>query len=191
MFLSRGSKMAVVKLTTNFSLNEFTNETVTPYQQSLLQLLANNLQKVRDYLQQFKKDTKKNVSIGISSGVRSQADYDRLVKKGYNPSKTSDHFCGLQLACKPTIGAADIYVTNCSLSYKEIAKKIIELDKNNLVDFGQIIYEYNPATKAEWIHLGNDWTKVFNDQGIIDSINKTRKKYLMSLDNGKTYIDFK
>ena len=86
MFLSRGSKMAVVKLTTNFSLNEFTNETVTPYQQSLLQLLANNLQKVRDYLQQFKKDTKKNVSIGISSGVRSQADYDRLVKKGYNPS---------------------------------------------------------------------------------------------------------
>ena len=95
------------------------------------------------------------------------------------------------MGCKPTIGAADVYITNCKLSLKEIAKKIIELDKNNLVDFGQIIYEYNPATKAEWIHLGNDWTKVFNDQGIIDSINKTRKKYLMSLDNGKTYIDFK
>lgn len=183
--------MAVVKLTQNFSLSEFTNGTITPYQQSLLQLLANNLQKVRDYLQQFKKDPKKNVCVGISSGVRTQADYDRLIKKGYNPSKTSDHFCGLQLSGKPTLGAADIYVTNCSLSYKEIAKKIIELNKNSLVDFGQIIYEYNPATKAEWIHLGNDWTKIFQDQGIIDAISKTRKKYLMSLDNGKTYIDFK
>lgn len=189
--MSRGSIMAVVKLTQNFSLSEFTNGTITPYQQSLLQLLANNLQKVRDYLQQFKKDPKKNVCIGISSGVRTQADYDRLLKKGYNPSKTSDHFCGLQLLGKPTLGAADIYVTNCTLSYKEIAKKIIELNKNSLVDFGQIIYEYNPATKSEWIHLGNDWTKIFQDQGIIDAISKTRKKYLMSLDNGKTYIDFK
>ena len=171
------------KLTQNFKLSEFTSTDLTPYQTALIQLLANNLQKVRDYLQQFKIDQNKNVSVGISSGVRTQSDYDKLIKKGYNPSKTSDHFCGLQLACKPCIGAADVYVKNCSLKLKDIVAKIIGLDK--------AIYEYNPATRAEWIHLGNDWEKVFSDQGIIDSMNKTRKKYLMSLDNGKTYQDFK
>lgn len=183
--------MTDVKLTTNFKLSEFTKTDLTPYQIALVQLLAENLQKVRDFLQQFKKDPKKNVCIGISSGVRTQSDYDRLVKKGHNPSKTSDHFCGLQLAGKPCIGAADIYVTNCTLKLKDIVAKLIVMDKLGEIDFGQIIYEYNPSTKAEWIHLGNDWEKVFNDRGIIDSINKTRKKYLMSLDNGKTYKDFK
>ena len=183
--------MTDFKLTQNFKLSEFTSTDLTPYQTALVQLLANNLQKVRDYLQQFKVDPKKNVSVGISSGVRTQSDYDRLIKKGYNPSKTSDHFCGLQLACKPCIGAVDVYVKNCSLKLKDIVAKIIELDKAGQVNFGQVIYEYNPATRAEWIHLGNDWEKVFSDQGIIDSMNKTRKKYLMSLDNGKTYRDFK
>lgn len=183
--------MATVKLTANFNLSEFTSESVTEYQQALLQLLADNLQKVRDYLQDFKSNVNKSVCICISSGVRTQADYDRLVKKGYNPSKTSDHFCGLQLSGKPTIGAADVYVKNCKLSTKEIASKIVEMDKAGSVDFGQIIYEYNPSTKAEWIHLGNDWTKVFKDQGVVDSLDKSRKKYLMSLDNGKTYTDFK
>lgn len=183
--------MTDFNLTQNFKLSEFTKTDLTPYQIALIQLLANNLQKVRDYLQQFKVDQNKNVSVGISSGVRTQSDYDRLVKKGYNPSKTSDHFCGLQLACKPCIGAVDVYVKNCSLKLKDIVAKIIELDKAGQVDFGQVIYEYNPATRAEWIHLGNDWGKVFSDKGIIDSMNKTRKKYLMSLDNGKTYRDFK
>ena len=40
-----------------------------------LDVLANNLQKVRDYLQQFKVDQNKNVSVGISSGVRTQTIY--------------------------------------------------------------------------------------------------------------------
>ena len=183
--------MTDFKLTPNFKLSEFTSTDLTLYQIALVKLLANNLQKVRDFLQQFKKDPKKNVCIGISSGVRTQSDYDRLIKKGYNPSKTSDHFCGLQLSCKPCIGAADIYITNCTLKYKDVAAKLIEMDKAGEIDFGQIIYEYNPNTRSEWIHLGNDWEKVFNDPGIIESINKTRKKYLMSLDNGKTYKEFK
>jgi len=169
------------QLTPNFKLSEFIKTDPTPYQESLLQLLADNLQKVRDMLQQYAVEGKK-VSIGISSGVRTAEDYDRLKAKGYNPSKTSDHLCGLQLTAKPTLGAADIYVTNCKLSMKEIFTKIMYWDKTLQVHFGQVIYEYNPATKAEWIHLGNDWNQIFHV-----GINVSRTKYMQSLDNGKSY----
>jgi len=172
-------------LTKNFKLSEFISTDPTEYQLCLLTILAENLQKVRDLLQIYAVDGK-TVSIGISSGVRTQADYDRLKAKGYNPSKTSDHFCGLQLDCKPTLGAADIYIKNCKLPLKEITSLIITWDREERVDFGQVIYEYNPATKSEWIHLGNDPEQIFSDKVVV-----SRKKYLMSLDNGKTYKDFK
>lgn len=173
------------KLTPNFKLSEFINIDPTEYQLSLIQLLAENLQKVRDKLQDYA-IVKKKVSIVINSGVRTQEDYDRLKKTGYNPSKTSDHFCGLQLLCSPTLGAVDISVKNCKLTIKEIAALLIQWDKENSINFGQIIYEYNPKTKGEWIHLGNDWEEIFTDK-----IKFKRKKYLMSLDNGKTYKIFK
>lgn len=171
-------------LTPNFKLSEFTTIAVSDYQLSLLQLLANNLQIVRDSLQEFAV-AGKNVSITITSGVRTQADYDRLKAKGYNPSATSDHFCGLQLQSKPTLGAVDIVVNNCTLSHRQIAAKIIEWDKAGKVHFGQVIYEYNPANKVNWVHLGNDWKQIFSDK-----INFARAKYLMSLDNGKSYVSF-
>lgn len=174
------------QLTPNFKLSEFCPSLeVNDYQAQLLQYLAFQLQSVRDYLQQYSVNGKA-VTIGISSGVRTMADYERLKKKGYHPSKTSDHFCGLQLDGKPTLGAADIYVRNCKLNYHDIAAKIIEWDKQGICSFGQIIYEKNPATGAEWIHLGNDPDKIFTER-----INITRKPYLMSLDNGKTYKEFK
>ena len=173
--------MKDVKLAKNFSLSEFTKTDVTDYQLSLLKILAGELQKVRDFLQDFKSG-KSAVSISINSGLRTQADYDRLKKSGYNPSATSDHFCGLQLQGKPTIGAADIAVKNCSLTLREIASKIIELDKFGDVHFGQVIYETNPKTGSEWIHLGNDWTQIFHPD-----IDVSRTKYMQSLDNGKTY----
>lgn len=173
------------QLTQNFKLSEFIKTDPTPYQESLLQLLAKNLQLVRDKLQPYAIEGKK-VSINITSGVRTSADYDRLKAKGYNPSKTSDHFCGLQLDCKPTLGAADIVITGCKLSMKEIFTKIMYWDKTLQVSFGQVIYEYNPATKSEWIHLGNDWKKIF-----MPDITVSRKKYMQSLDNGKTYQEIK
>ncbi|MBR6647147.1 MAG: hypothetical protein IKL09_06505, partial [Clostridia bacterium] len=94
------------KLTENFKLSEFISTDPTDYQLQLLQILADNLQLVRTFLQEFVQAGKKSVSITITSGVRTQADYERLVKNGYNPSKTSDHFCGYQLTAKPTLGAA-------------------------------------------------------------------------------------
>lgn len=182
--------MKNIKLSKNFSLSEFTKSDQSDYTISLLKLLASQLQIVRNFLQEYAINKNKAVSIIINSGVRTQADYDRLVKTGYNPSKTSDHFCGLQLCNKPTLGAADISVSNCKLSLYEIANKIIQLEKDSKVHFGQIIFEYNPKTKSSWIHLGNDWNLIFDSTFLQDFYKINRKKYLMSLDNGKTYKSF-
>lgn len=176
--------MASKKLTTNFNVSEFISVEPTDYQLSLLQLLADNLQIVRNKLQDFAVKGK-TVSIKITSGVRTLDDYNRLKKNGYNPSTTSDHFCGFQQSAKPTLGAADISVNNCTLNHRQIASKIIEWDKSGEVHFGQVIYEYNPSSKSSWVHLGNDWNQIFTK-----NISVSRKKYLMSLDNGKTYIAF-
>lgn len=183
--------MKDVSLSKNFKLSEFTKNDVTDYALALLKLLASQLQIVRNKLQSYAVDKKKSVSISINSGVRSEEDYQRLIKNGYNPSKTSDHFCGYQLSSNPTLGAADIRINNCSLSLQEIANMLIEMNEKGELDIGQIIFEYNPKTKSSWIHIGNDWWRIF-DADFISNNNlfKSRKKYLMSLDNGKTYQTF-
>lgn len=183
--------MKDVSLSKNFKLSEFTKTEVSEYSLALLKLLASQLQIIRNRLQEFAVDKKKPVSIAITSGVRTEADYTRLVKTGYNPSKTSDHFCGYQLMAKPTLGAADIKVSNCSLNLQKIAHFLIEMNKKGELDVGQIIFEYNPKTGAQWIHIGNDWWCIYNSSFIADNkLFETRKKYLMSLDNGKTYQAF-
>lgn len=181
-----------MQLTTNFKLEEFSKITLNEYQLQLVKLLANNLQIVRDNLQPFARKSKQ-VSITITSGVRTQEDYNKLIRQGYNPSKKSDHFCGVQIDGNPTLGAADIIINNCSLSIKECARRIIEMTNEGLVNFGQVIYEYNPATKKSWIHLGNDWKMIFKDNQEFSPIEYffKREKYLMSMDNGKTYKKFK
>ena len=182
--------MTNTKLSTNFSLSEFTKSDVTEYTLALLKLLALQLQSIRNALQEYTVDKSKAVTIVITSGVRTQEDYDRLVKKGYNPSKTSDHFCGLQQLSKPTLGAADIKVTNCKLPLYEVADLIMKMNVEGKIDVGQVIYEFNPKTKNDWIHIGNDWNKIFDANFLKFFCNISRKKFLMSLDNGKTYLDF-
>jgi len=170
-----------MKLTANFDLSEFSKIQLNDYQMSLVQLLADNLQKVRDLLQPFARGGKQ-VSITITSGVRTMEDYERLKNQGHNPSKNSDHFCGFQPGSSPTVGAADFKVNNCTLSLKDISLLMIEWDKSGKIHFGQIIYEFNPKTGNCWIHVGNDWNQVFKD-----GIKVSRTKYMQSLDNGKTY----
>lgn len=172
------------KLTDNFRLSEFVDPSkVNDFQVAILQVLANELQVVRNRLQEFKSGMKP-VCITITSGVRTQADITRLKKQGYNPSENSDHLCGLQTKALPTLGAADIQVYNCSLSMKKIALFIKELVTKFDVDFGQVIYEKNPKNGSEWIHLGNSPSLIFKDT-VAKSI--TRKQFLMSTDNGKSY----
>lgn len=175
-----------LKLTANFKLSEFTNHDINDYQLSLLQNLANELQVVRNRLQEHKSGNRE-VSITIISGVRTMEDYKRLLLSGY-PSQSSDHFCGLQMNCKPTIGAVDIRVNNCSMNMKNIALFIRSLVLGYDCSFGQVIYEKNPKTGSEWIHLSNDPKLIFRPN-IASSIK--RSQFLMSLDNGKTYQDLK
>lgn len=175
-----------IKLTENFKLSEFCDpKKVNDYQIELLTVLAKEMQLVRDLLQDHKSGDKP-VTIKITSGVRTNADITRLKKQGYHPSENSDHLCGLQPNGLPTLGAADITVSNCKLSMKEIALLIQSEVNQDHVCFGQVIYEKNPKTGNEWIHLGNDPELIFSFANNIASVIK-RKKFLMSTDNGKTY----
>ena len=173
------------KLSKNFKLSEFANlnEELTDYQIALLTNLAEELEYVRERLQQYKSGMKP-VYMVVTSGVRTKADITRLKKQGYNPSENSDHLCGVQANGKPTLGAADIQFYNCSLTTKQIALEVKEMVNNNAAFFGQVIYEKNPKTGAEWIHFGNDPEQIFSYP---ISASAARKKFLMSVDNGKTY----
>lgn len=65
------------------------------------------------------------------------------------------------------------------------------MNKDKELDVGQVIFEHNPKTGSNWLHIGNDWTKIFNTDFLEEyKVFDTRKKYLMSLDNGKTYQEF-
>ena len=51
------------KITRNFDIEEFSRDELNGYQLSLLQILAENLQIVRDKLQDYKKYPKKEVTL--------------------------------------------------------------------------------------------------------------------------------
>lgn len=172
-------------------MEEF-GKNLTSYQEKLISILANQLQRVRDYLNSpdcalFKVNKDKEIGMIVTSGVRTKDDYDRLVLKGYNPSKTSDHFCGYSLNGSPTLGAADIVLTNFNNDYKYLFGKLV-WRCGTYFQFGQIILEYNPATKKYWLHFGNDPELIFyfNTKDML-----ARKKFLTSNDNGRTYQEYK
>jgi len=49
---------------------------------------------------------------------------------------------------------------------------------------GQVIYEKNPNTGAEWVHFGADPSYYFSNK-IINFIR--RSPFLVSMDGGKSY----
>lgn len=177
------------KIANHFKLGEFTKTEVTEYQANLIKVLAGQLEMVRYHLNmhpEFKRDKNKDISISISSGIRTLEDYDRLKAKGYNPSKTSDHFCGN----KPgTLGAADCSFSNLNIKLFDVFKFIARITNNGDVHFGQVLYESNPKTGSEWIHLSNDAQYLFKVPYLADSV--TRKlKYGYSKDNGVTFTKY-
>ena len=180
-----------MQLTKNFKSEEF-GKNLTPYQEKLIDILAVELQRVRNYINSeacsdFKVNKKKDIGMVITSGVRTKEDYDSLVARGYNPSKTSDHFCGYSLTGNPTLGAADVILTNFNGDYKGLFNKLVWKCGNEF-HFGQLILEYNPANKRYWFHFGNDPERIY---GFLTDKVITRKKFLISNDNGKTYQEFK
>lgn len=183
-----------MKITKNFSFWEFgpngCSKSWVPdneYQKRLITDLALNLQILRDL-------ASKKISISISSGVRTIEDFYRLQGSGYNPSETSDHFCGNAVPIKSTsekykkfgptynfsVGAADCIPSGISvINFFQLAMNAF---RDSKVKFGQIIYEKNK--KVEWVHLSNDYEKYFSMQ-TVEWLAKTR--FMKSIDGGKTY----
>jgi len=183
------------KITKNFSFYEFKPKgkprvwlPSSSYQRKLIVNLAENLQIVRSAMPKG--------YIQITSGVRSAEDYTRLVKAGYRPSKTSDHNCGNAVPLTinsrkykkygPTynfsVGAADC--VSRGFPVYELFRLAQELVNKGKCKFGQVIYEENPRSGAQWVHFGGDPGFVFSER-IVAFINRTQ--FLQSLDGGRSY----
>lgn len=184
------------KITANFSYFEFrprnTPTTWAPdndLQALMIRTLAENLQIIRSMMPA-------KASIKITSAVRTQKDAEDLIRSGYNPSPTSDHFCGFSVPIQKTdskyqkfgptynfaCGAADCVPMGMKVS--DFFSLAVNETKNGRCRFGQVIHEYTPSTGAEWVHFGNDPTSFFS-MNICSLI--ARSKFMKSIDGGKTY----
>ena len=67
---------------------------------------------------------------------------------------------------------------------KEFFERVVELVKDGKCTIGQVIYEYTPKTKSEWIHISNH-PSFFFSKDIVKQIG--RHQFMQSLDGGKTY----
>ena len=146
-----------MKLTQDFNLNEFTVSAgviIKPTDEQIFcieRLCKNVLQKVRD----------KFGPVNVTSGLRNEESYNKLIQLGYPASKTSDHFAWSSINPIGT-GAADIVISGNTV---QLFHWIID----NLYDkCGQIIYyEYK-----NFIHVSNDFNEIFMKK---DTRYKTRK----------------
>ena len=125
-----------MKLSEHFNLREFTRSAsvprhiVTPtyYQLKQMKTLC------RVLLEPIR--TQAGVSCRINSGIRDEAIYEALKLRGYNPSKTSDHF--YQSPTNPIgAGAADITFDISKAELKAVYKWAI---KNLKGKYNQILY---------------------------------------------------
>ena len=135
----------------------------------------------------------------VSSGVRTLVDYGRLIALGYHPSQTSDHYFGQAIPLDPvtekfkkfgsfysfSVGAGDVIPEG--VSALQVFQTAVELDRQEKVFFGQIIYERGGVSDVERIHFGND-PDLFYQPSVCKIFKRT--KYLTSVDGGKTYKVF-
>jgi hypothetical protein len=164
------------------------------YRRRLLNNLAKNLQIIRN-------EIPAGAYMKVTGGVRTLSDYDRLRKKGYNPSETSDHYCGssvpLSYGSKKykkygetynfAVGAADIVPKG--MGVWDLFVLAATLTKKGECDFGQIIYEkspnQDPAKVKEWVHFGGSLKGIFSN-AIIKLV--ARSQFMKTTNGGKSYI---
>lgn len=156
------------KLSKNFNLSEFTTSAgltikCSDQQEFCLQTLCFEiLQPIRD---QFG-------SVKITSGLRSEESYKKLIAQGYPASKTSDHFAWCTINPKGT-GAADFYCPQKNT--KEVFHWVIK----NLYDkCRQIIY----YPDMNVIHVANNFNLIFKAK---DDISNERRVMIKSA--GETF----
>ena len=184
-------------ITPNFSFYEFRPygkiKSWVPdndYQEFLLRMLADNLQIIRN-----------NFPIGafmkVTSGVRTLDDFERLIRAGYTPSSTSDHYCGTAVKTinhvkrkkfgdtyNFAVGAADIEPVG--ITAKQLFNLSFRLVKEQMCDFGQVIYEKDPARGKEWVHYGNSLKRILSKE-MISRIG--RIQFMQSIDGGRSYTE--
>ncbi len=173
-----------MKLSKNFWLSEFTSRpapALTGFEMYMLQCLCKNiLEPLREFLG--------NGKIHVSSGMRSPADYHRLISEGYFPSRRSDHFFGNEIY-PYSVGAADIVpegdaaaVFETLMAVANPALSLLALPSGD-VAVGQVIFEL--GNKSQWIHISNPKTTVYDSAFAKRFFRKT--SFLRSDDNGRSY----
>lgn len=188
-----------MKLSPNFDSSEFIKSGVL--NDELIYLLSSLCNNVLEPLRSFL-----NCSLIISSGVRSEEDYQRLINSGYNPSETSDHYYNNPVKIlsdekvkkwgeyySAAVGAADIILAIGANAAWEKILPYFNKDNHSIdlpvpflpVKVGQCIHEFGNGN--DWIHVSNDPHIKFSD----DFINKflNRKCFMYSPDRGVTYIE--
>lgn len=188
-----------MKLSANFTLEELTYSEVvkrhveaTAFQTGMLKELCQKLlQPIRN----------KFGPIGITSGLRDLKVYVAMVKAGYEPSKTSDHFLVPSLYQRkgdwlvPTSapnprgkGATDFYTLKASIW--DVYYWILDNFKPTY-DFNQvIIYSKKYSSRGDFIHLSNP-ARLFIAKSIVPSTKpvlvyvKGNRKF-----RNKTYVSF-
>lgn len=196
-------------ITKDFSYSDFrpydTATTWLPSNEMLrikIDMLAENLQKLVEEMDKEINGKGKDkgsspVGITIISGVRTLADFKRFRRNGYQASRTSDHYFGDPVPLAPGTEKYELYgrlfcqsvgAVDCipiGMDNKEFFKIAKKCSKTNKCDFGQVIIEYTPQTKDEWIHISNDPYNFFSKK-LANKIKKANK-YLQTIDGGKTY----
>jgi uncharacterized protein (TIGR02145 family) len=153
------------QLTKNFKLEEFLIRNGYPSipvadlnQRTFdqIQIMANMLQVIRDEI---------GKPIKITSGVRMQEDYDRLLRKGDKPSETSDHYYGNIIPYAKESKAYKKYGANYALAVGavdivclgmdtiELYNSILKMRYDGKIKTGQLLLEKDGTF---WVHIAND-----------------------------------
>ena len=178
-------------MTKNFPLVEFQRAgfpvDYTIKELFMLQLLADNLQFIRDEI---------NTPMIVTNSYRIREKYMEMLRKGYYPSETSDHFFGQRMPVSNpakiakygrffdlSTGAVDFTCADIEKNFR----KIVHMAMSGEIKIGQLILESNGSTK--WIHISND-PEMFYGIVLANKLPIVRQPYLCSLDGRRTYISY-
>ena len=141
------------------------------------------------------------VPININDCYRDMAKYRTLIKRGYNPSPTSDHFWGQSIetirerdkkkygdSYSFSSGAVDFGCSGRG-SLVSVFNDIRGLESTGAIKVGQCILESKTEKGkivSQWIHISNP-REIIYDAEFMKELQIKPRKFLYSKDNGKTY----
>jgi hypothetical protein len=135
------------------------------------------------------------IPLQITGCYRDAAAVHDLIVRGYNPSKTSDHFWAdpvptTSITMLRQYGKAFIFSAGAvdmvpkGKDVLTVFQKIVEMQKSGAVEFGQVIYER--AGEKEWVHVSNPRTLLFTPEALARA-GAVKTVFLASIDGGQSY----